>query len=552
MRGIKVSPGIAIGQAYLLQKEIKIEKTAAEDRGKELARLDKAISESVEQLKRVRKRVAEETGEGAAAIFDAHIMMLDDPEFIPEIRSHINDEGVTAEYAVQETVMRYNGIFSDMEDEYLKERAADVKDVGSRMISNLLGQIHDLSELPNGTIVVASDLSPSDTAQMDKSKIEAFITDQGGKTSHTAIIARTLEIPAIVGLGDITSQVKNGDIVIVDASAGDIFINPDNDLLNVYMAKKRDYNEFKEKLKGLNMLPAVTKDGRKVELEANIGKPKDVDAALANGAEGVGLYRTEFLYMDRNNLPTEDVQFEAYKRAVTSMGCKRVTIRTLDIGGDKEIAYLGLDKEVNPFLGWRAIRFCLDNPDIFKTQLRAILRASAYGRVSIMYPMISDVEEVRRANKLLKEAEEELRQKGIPYDLNIEVGIMVEIPSAALTADILAKEVDFFSIGTNDLTQYTLAVDRGNQRVKSYYNYLQPGVLRLIKNCIEEAHKKGIYAAMCGEMAGDPEVTKILLGLGLDVFSMSASSIPLVKDVIRNTTVEESKELAERALAYKK
>ncbi len=551
MRGIKVSPGIAIGQAYLLQKELKIEKTTAKDPKNELARLDKAISESEVQLKRVRERVAKETGEGAATIFDAHIMMLNDPEFIPEIQSHIKDEGVTAEYAVQETVNKYQGIFSDMQNEYLKERADDVKDVGNRVVSNLRGQIHDLSELPSGTILIASELSPSDTAQMDKSRIEAFLTDQGGKTSHTAIIARTLEIPAIVGMGNVTSQIKDGDMVIVDANQGEAFVNPDNDLLNDYMKKREDYNNFRRRLKSLNTLPAVTSDGRKVELESNIGKPKDVDAALANGAEGVGLYRTEFLYMDRNNLPTEEVQFEAYKKAVTSMGSRRVTIRTLDIGGDKEIAYLGLDKELNPFLGWRAIRFCLDNPDIFKTQLRAILRASAYGKVSIMYPMISDVNEVRRANKYLDEAKNELMQQGIPYDLDIEVGIMVEIPSAALTADILAKEVDFFSIGTNDLAQYTLAVDRGNQRVKSYYNYFQPGVLRLIKNCIEEAHRNGIYTAMCGEMAGDPEATKILLGLGLDVFSMSASSIPLVKDVIRNTTIEEAKKAAEKALAYK-
>ncbi|MDI6600877.1 MAG: phosphoenolpyruvate--protein phosphotransferase [Thermoanaerobacteraceae bacterium] len=548
MRGIKASPGIAIGQAYLLQKEIKIEKTAAEDREKELARLDRAITRSIEQLKRIKDRVAKEMGENAAAIFDAHIMILEDPEFIPEIKSHIENEGVNAEYAVHETVKKYAEIFGEMDDEYLRERAADIKDVGSRIVANLLGQIRDLSELPNGTIVVAKDLSPSDTAQMDKSRVEAFLTDEGGKTSHTAIMARTLEIPAVVGLGNITQQVKNGDIIIVDGNEGEVYVNPDNDVLSIYMKKKEDYKEYKEKLKSLTTLPALTRDGRKVELEANIGTPKDVDAALANGAEGVGLFRTEFLYMDRNNLPTEEEQFEAYKKVVTSMGCRRVTIRTLDIGGDKEIPYLGLEEEENPFLGWRAIRFCLDRPDIFKTQLRAILRASAYGKVSIMYPMISDIDEVRRANKILDEAKRELRQNGIPYDLNIEVGIMVEIPSAALTADILAPEVDFFSIGTNDLTQYTLAVDRGNQRVRGYYNYFQPGVLRLIKYCIEQAHKNGKYVAMCGEMAGDPEATKILLGLGLDVFSMSAASIPLVKDVIRNATIEEAKALAEKAL----
>ncbi|TZE82946.1 phosphoenolpyruvate--protein phosphotransferase [Calorimonas adulescens] len=548
MRGIKASPGIAIGQAYLLQKDIKIEKATVEDRKKELARLDEAIAASIGQLKRIMDKVAKEMGENAATIFDAHIMILEDPEFIPEIRSYIEKEGTSAEYAVAEVVKKYAEMFDAMKDTYLKERAADIKDVGNRIISNLRGQIYDLSEIPNGTIVVARDLSPSDTAQMDKSKVEAFLTDEGGKTSHTAIMARTMEIPAVVGLGDVTHQVKDGDIVIVDGNEGEVYLNPDNDTLSLYMKKKEEYEEYKEKLKSLTTLPALTRDGRKVELEANIGTPKDVEAALSNGAEGIGLFRTEFLYMDRNNLPTEDEQFEAYKKVVTSMGCKRVTIRTLDIGGDKDIPYLGLEKEENPFLGWRAIRFCLDRPEIFKTQLRAILRASAYGKVSIMYPMISDIEEVRKANKLLEEAKSELRSNGIPYDLNIEVGIMVEIPSAALTADILAREVDFFSIGTNDLTQYTLAVDRGNQRVRGYYNYFQPGVLRLIKYCIEQAHKHGIYTAMCGEMAGDPEATKILLGLGLDVFSMSASSIPLVKDVIRNTTMEEARALAEKAL----
>lgn len=548
MRGIKASPGIAIGQAYLLQKDIKIEKATVEDRKKELARLDEAIAASIGQLKRIMDKVAKEMGENAATIFDAHIMILEDPEFIPEIRSYIEKEGTSAEYAVAEVVKKYAEMFDAMKDTYLKERAADIKDVGNRIISNLRGQIYDLSEIPNGTIVVAKDLSPSDTAQMDKSKVEAFLTDEGGKTSHTAIMARTMEIPAVVGLGDVTHQVKDGDIVIVDGNEGEVYLNPDNDTLSLYMKKKEEYEEYKEKLKSLTTLPALTRDGRKVELEANIGTPKDVEAALSNGAEGIGLFRTEFLYMDRNNLPTEDEQFEAYKKVVTSMGCKRVTIRTLDIGGDKDIPYLGLEKEENPFLGWRAIRFCLDRPEIFKTQLRAILRASAYGKVSIMYPMISDIEEVRKANKLLEEAKSELRSNGIPYDLNIEVGIMVEIPSAALTADILAREVDFFSIGTNDLTQYTLAVDRGNQRVRGYYNYFQPGVLRLIKYCIEQAHKHGIYTAMCGEMAGDPEATKILLGLGLDVFSMSASSIPLVKDVIRNTTMEEARALAEKAL----
>lgn len=548
MKGIKASAGIAIGRVYLFLKDIKAEQKVVDDKEAELKRLDAAIDVSLKQLEDIRLKAVEEIGEKSSVIFEAHKMILEDPEFIPEIKSLIVEKGFNAEYAVSSIVDKYSEIFSSMEDEYLKERGADIKDVGSRIIANLMGYTVDLREIPEGTVIVAKDLTPSDTASMDKTKVKAFLTDEGGRTSHTAIIARTLEIPAIVGLKDISSKVKTGDCIIVDGNEGEVIINPDAETLKQYGKKVEDYAVYRKRLKEMINLPAQTTDGRRVELEANIGTPEDVTGALSNGAEGIGLFRTEFLYMNRTCLPREEEQFEAYKAVVSAMKGKRVTIRTLDIGGDKELPYLGMEKEENPFLGWRAIRFCLDREDIFKIQLRAILRASAYGKVSIMYPMISDIGEVRRANKILKDAMGELDREGVAYDKNLEVGIMVEIPSAAMTADILAKEVDFFSIGTNDLTQYTLAVDRGNRKIKDYYNYFNPGVLRLIKNCIDQSHKNNIYTAMCGEMAGDIEATKILLGLGLDVFSMSASSIPMVKEVIRNTTMEEAKAIAAKAL----
>ncbi|HBM74978.1 MAG TPA: phosphoenolpyruvate--protein phosphotransferase [Clostridiaceae bacterium] len=548
MKGIKASSGIAIGRAYLFLKDIEVKQHDVANRKSEGKRLDDAIKVSLNQLEEIRLKTIEDIDKKSSAIFEAHKMILEDPEFIPEIKSLILDKGYNAEYAVSCAVDKYSKIFNSMKDEYLKERGADIKDVGSRIIANLMGYTFDLKEIPSGSIIVAKDLTASDTASMDKTKIKAFLVDKGGRTSHTAIIARTLEMPAIVGLRDITSKVKTGDYLIVDGNEGEVIINPDADMLKLYNKKAEDYENYRKRLKELINLPAKSIDGKEVTLEANIGTPDDISAALTNGAEGIGLFRTEFLYMNRTSLPTEEEQFEAYKSVVSAMAGKRVTIRTLDVGGDKQLAYLGMDKEQNPFLGWRAIRFCLDREDIFRAQLRAILRASAYGKVSIMYPMISDIGEVRRANKVLKSVMEELDKQGISYDKKLEVGIMVEIPSAAMTADILAKEVDFFSIGTNDLTQYTLAVDRGNSRIKDYYNYFNPGVLRLVKNCIDQSHKYGIYTAMCGEMAGDVEATKILLGLGLDAFSMSSTSIPMVKDVVRNTTMEEAKALAKKAL----
>lgn len=550
MKGIKASPGIAIGEAYIVIKDINVEKKANCDTEAEILKFDNAINKSKAQLAAIRDRAASNMGDETAAIFDAHIMILEDPEFIPQVKDMISNEAVNAEYAVKTVVNNFYEMLSSLEDPYLKERAADIKDVGSRLISNILGYACDFSNIPDNSIIVAKDLGPSDTAQLDKNKVLAFLTDEGGKTSHSAIMARIMQIPAIVGLNDITLKAENGNTLIVDGNSGEVIIDPDEKTLNEYKIKQTEYKKHVEKLKELLNYPAETKDGVKVELEGNIGTDRDVETALSNGAEGIGLFRTEFLFMDRDSLPTEDEQFESYKNAAASMKGKMVTIRTLDIGGDKKLPYMNIEKEDNPFLGFRAIRLCLERVDMFKSQLRAILRASAFGKISIMYPMISDINEVRKANKILKKAMEELNKQNIAYDKNIQVGIMVEIPSAAVCADIFAKEVDFFSIGTNDLTQYSLAVDRGNKKISSYYNYFNPAVLRLIKNCIDCSHKYGKYTAMCGEMAGDAEAAKILLGLGLDKFSMSSTSIPSVKEVIRNTTFEEAKAAANKALQY--
>lgn len=557
LKGIAASPGIEIGKAYVLKEQkvtINRENIADNMVEKEIKRIEEAIAKSKDQLEKIKEKAERELGQDKAEIFGAHLMVLEDPVFLDEIKAKIRETRITAENAVSIVSQNYIEMFNNMEDEYLKERAADVKDVSDRIIKNILGvPIETLANISEKVIVIAKDLTPSDTAQMNKQKVLAFATDMGGRTSHTAIMARSLEIPAVVGLVDISGQAAAGDVIIVDGNKGVVYINPDEKTLKEYEKLKQDYIKYRQELKQLKDLPGETRDrARRVELSANIGTPKDVKGAMENGAEGVGLYRTEFLYMDRENLPSEEEQFKAYKEVAESMAPRPIIIRTLDIGGDKKLPYLEMPDELNPFLGWRAIRMCLDRPHILKTQLRAILRASHYGNLKIMYPMVSRAEEIRKANAILEEARQELRAEGIPFDENLEVGIMVEIPSAAVIADILAKEVDFFSIGTNDLIQYTLAVDRMNEHISILYEPLHPAVLRLIKNVIDASHKAGKWTGMCGEMAGDVTAAPILLGMGLDEFSMSASSIPQVKKIIRSLSYDEAKQIAEKALSLER
>jgi phosphotransferase system enzyme I (PtsI) len=553
IKGVAASPGIEIGKAFVLKEYpilIEQDKIVAEKLADEIEKLNKAIVKSKVQLEQIRDKAEKEMGADKAEIFNAHLMMLEDEVFLDEIREKIKAESIRAEYALTLVVEAYTEMFQNIEDEYLRERAADVKDIGDRLVKNLLNiPMQSLADLSEEIIIIAKDLTPSDTAQMNKEFVQAFATEMGGRTSHTAIMARSLEIPAVVGVVDLLAKARIGDTVIVDGNKGLIYLNPDQETLQQYEKLREEYQLYVQTLKELKDLPAETKDkARKVEIVANIGTPKDCAGALANGAEGIGLYRTEFLYMDRSALPSEEEQFAAYKAVAEEMASQPVIIRTLDIGGDKKLPYLDMPEEMNPFLGWRAIRMCLDREDILRTQLRAIMRASAYGKLRIMYPMISNATEIRRANAILQQVKDDLDKEGILYDRELEVGIMVEIPAAAVIADLLIKEVDFFSIGTNDLIQYTIAVDRMNEHISHLYEPLHPAVLRLIKNVIDASHRAGKWTGMCGEMAGDVAATPILLGLGLDEFSMSAVSIPRVKKVIRSMTYQEAQEIAQKAL----
>nr|HRC95460.1 phosphoenolpyruvate--protein phosphotransferase [Coprothermobacter proteolyticus] len=531
LKGIPGAPGIGIGTAQVLKKELDIPRFAVEDSKEELDRFYKALDQSKQQVSQLLERASKNGNKDVADIMQAHLMMLDDPEFLAKVKESIENEKLNAEFAVWSVGQEYIQFFEQMTDEYLKARAADLKDITERIIRNLTGTLLDLSQLPQNTVLVARDLAPSDTAQIDREHVVGLVTDEGGPTSHVAIMARSFQIPAVVGTKNATGEIKNGDLLVVDGNEGIVEVNPAEDSLKNYEQKQLQWKKEQSDLGELITVPSVTKDGAQVKLEANIGRPEEVEIALKFGAEGVGLFRTEFLFMDRNTLPSEEEQFEAYKKALEGMRGQVVTIRTLDIGGDKDLPYLGLQRENNPFLGWRAIRYCLDRRDVLKTQLRAILRASAYGKAAVMFPMISSVEEVVKAKEVLEEAKAELREEGQPFDEHVKVGIMVEIPSAAVAADLLAPEVDFFSIGTNDLTQYTLAVDRDNEKVREYYNPLHPAVLRLIKRVIDVGNTFGKEVAMCGELAGDDKATEILLGLGLQVFSMTPSSIPRVKKV---------------------
>ncbi|APH15413.1 phosphoenolpyruvate-protein phosphotransferase [Clostridium sporogenes] len=536
-KGIAASKGYAIGKIFIKEDiNIEVVEKSIDDIEKEKERFKSALSNTRDQLERIKDKAQKEVGAEKAAVFDSHIMLLDDPEFAGAVEMNIESNKVNSEKVLQEVIDMYSSIFASMEDEYMRERGADIKDVGKRIMLNLMGKsVNSMDDLDKDTIIVAQDLTPSDTAQLDKDKVIAFLTNIGGRTSHSAIMARTLEIPAIVGMKDITESVKNGDVVIVDGTEGVVIINPDKKTIEKYEGSKKVFLKEKEELKKLINVETVTKAGKRVEVCGNIGKPQDVHQVLENGGEGVGLFRTEFLYMDRDNMPSEDEQFESYKYAVEKMEGKPVVIRTLDIGGDKKLPYLEMPEEMNPFLGYRAIRLCLDRKELFKVQLRALIRASAFGNLKIMFPMISSLSEFKAAKELLKECMNELKAEGKEFNENLETGIMVEIPAAAICADELAKHVDFFSIGTNDLIQYTLAADRMNEKISYLYDPMHPAVLRLIKMTIDAAHKEGKWCGMCGEMAGDENAIATLVEYGLDEYSMSASSILTAKKIIMNS-----------------
>ncbi|GEQ22644.1 phosphoenolpyruvate-protein phosphotransferase [Clostridium butyricum] len=533
-KGIAASKGYAIGKAFLQEhEEIVINDAKINDIGAEKEKMQKALDDSKKQLEAIKDKAEKEMGADKAAVFEAHITLLDDPEFTGAMMTEIENNSVNGLKAIESVTNTFVAIFESMDNEYMRERAADIKDVSKRIIANFAGKGGDAFAITeNNTIVVAHDLTPSDTAGLDRTKVVGFITDIGGRTSHAAIMARTLEIPAVLGLGDITTCVKTGDTVIVDGITGDVIINPSEEVLAEYKAKKQKFQEEQEELKKLIDVKTTTKSGRRIEICGNIGKPEDVLSVLANGGDGVGLFRTEFLYMDRDSAPTEEEQFESYKFVLEKMDGKQVVIRTLDIGGDKTLPYLPLPQEMNPFLGYRAIRLCLDRKEIFKVQLRALLRASIYGKLAVMFPMISGLQEFEQAKEVVEECKAELKDEGKEYSEKIQWGIMVEIPAAAVYADELAKHVDFFSIGTNDLIQYTLAADRMSEKVSYLYNPMHPAVLRLIKMTIDGAHKHGKWVGMCGEMAGDESAIPTLVEYGLDEFSMSATSILNAKKIM--------------------
>lgn len=550
IKGIAASAGVAVSKVFKLSHpKLEVEEKKANSIEEELARLDQAIKASQKDIETIKEKAKDRLRAEELAIFDAHLMFTQDPEFIGQIEDKIKEETVNAEFAVKEVSDMFIMMFENMDDPYFQERAADLKDVTYRIQAHLLGvNLPDLSMIDEEVVIVANDLTPSDTAQLDRQFVKGFATEIGGRTSHSAIMARSLEIPAVVGAGPILEQCEHGDDIILDALEGHIIFDASEEQKETYRAKAQDYADHRESLKVLKDAESKTKDGRVVELAGNIGTPSDVDAVLANGGEAVGLYRTEFLYMDNSELPSEEEQYEAYKEVLEKMAPNRVVVRTLDIGGDKELPYLDLPEEMNPFLGHRAIRFCLENTDIFRTQIRALLRASVYGKLSIMFPMIATLEEFREAKAIVDSEKKNLSKEGLAFSDDIELGIMIEIPAAAMLADQFAKEVDFFSIGTNDLIQYTMAADRMNENVSYLYQPYNPAILRLVKKTIDGAHKEGIWCGMCGEMAGEAKAIPLLLGLGLDEFSMSASSILEARSIIRSLSYEEMQSLSEKAL----
>ena len=552
IQGISGSRGVAVGNVYrYIQEEIVIpDYTVAEDKvEEEIGKFAAAMAATLKQLDTIRQKALDEMGPEEAAIFEAHMQIAQDPSLSDGIKSLVESSHTNVVAATAQTIETFANIFLGMEDAYMRERGADIKDIGDRLMRNMLGMNpRGLSHISGEVILVAQDLAPSDTASLDKNVVKGIVTAAGGPTSHAAIMARTLEIPAVMGVGDIESFV-DGDKAVVLGTDGIVEMNPSDADWDEYTNQAAAFQEELKRLRESANLEATTTDGHHVELFGNIGKAKDAKNALTMGAQGIGLYRTEFLYMENDELPAEDVQFEEYKKVAQDMKGKPVIIRTMDIGGDKELKCLDLPSELNPFLGYRAIRISLNRPDIFKVQLRALLRASAFGDIHIMYPMIASVEEVKQANVMLDECKAELTAEGKEFNKDIKVGIMIEVPAAAVISPILAKYVDFFSIGTNDLCQYTLAVDRMNESIGSLYQPLHPGVLRLIKHVIDASHEQGKFTGMCGELASDPVATMILLGLGLDEFSMTASSIPLIKKILRSVSKAECEEVANKALS---
>lgn len=549
--GIAASDGIAIAPVYLLtEPDLSYEKLDVVDATQEVERLNQAVAQATQAITELRDQTEANIGAAEAQVFEAHLMFLADPEFVGAMAQQIEGSEVNAEVAVDEVSQTFINMFSAMEDNpYMQERAADIKDVSERLLSILLGvTVNSPTSISEEVIVVAHDLTPSDTAQLNRNFVKAFVTNIGGRTSHSAIMARSLEIPAIVGTKSIVDQVQDGQMIIVDANEGQVILNPTDEELAEYRNKIEAIANQKTAWAKLIDSPSMSKDGHQVELAANIGTPKDLDGVISNGAEGIGLYRTEFLYMDASDFPTEDEQFEAYKEVLETMKGKPVVVRTMDIGGDKELPYLDLPEEMNPFLGYRAIRISLEETEMFKTQLRALLRASAYGDLRIMFPMIASIQEFRDAKALLEESKAELIAESVEVSDSIQVGIMIEIPAAAVLADQFAKEVDFFSIGTNDLIQYTMAADRMNEQVSYLYQPYHPSVLRLIKFVIDAAHKEGKWAGMCGEMAGETLALPLLLGMGLDEFSMSASSVLKIRSLLTEIDYQAAQDLADKVL----
>ena len=552
LKGIAASDGFATAPAYLLvEPDLSFKKTTIKDVQAEVQRLKAAVQESDAELTKIRDTAQKTLGEEEAQVFDAHKMILADPEFVGAIESQIKDQKLNAEQVLRNVADNFITTFEAMTDnKYMQERAADVRDVTKRIMSHLLGvQLPNPALIDHEVIVIAHDLAPSDTAQLNKKYVKAFVTDVGGRTAHSAIMARSLEIPAVVGTNTITKDVANGDELIVDGVNGDVVIHPSAADSDHYQKAAAEYASEKAEWSKLKNSATVTADGKHFDIAANIGTPKDLAGANANGAEAIGLYRTEFLYMDSAELPSEEDQFQAYKTVLEGMNNKPVVVRTMDIGGDKHLPYLPLPEEMNPFLGYRAIRISLDRQDIFRTQLRALLRASAFGKLRIMFPMIATLQEFRQAKAILQEEMQKLKAEGIAYDeKDLQVGIMVEIPAAAVLADQFAKEVDFFSIGTNDLIQYTMAADRGNDQVSYLYQPYNPSILRLIKRTIDAAHQEGKWVGMCGEAAGDSIMTPLLMGMGLDEYSMSATSILRVRSLMKHLDTNELQELVEQAI----